>query len=163
MVVIIINLFHIIFWTPEWCLFHKWLSNLNGHQLILFFIQNEVLKKMEIVANSKKNLLWNYNKQMKIDWFIFHLIRRFGFCKHWILSSFYIYLKKIVNKWSCKLNASLEYSQPCLHITNCETSKKLQIKSESLRAVCRYWYLFKDPQIILKCSQGWKSSLSENK
>ena len=47
-----------------------------------------------IVANSRQNLLWNYNKQMKIGWFIFHLIRRFGFCKYWILSSFYIYLKK---------------------------------------------------------------------
>ena len=39
-------------------MFHKWLSNLSGHQLILFFIQNEVLKKMDIiVANSRQNLL----------------------------------------------------------------------------------------------------------
>lgn len=141
-------------------MFHKWLSNLSGHQLILFFTQNEVLKKMDIVANSRQNLLWNYNKQMKIGWFIFHLIRRFGFCTYWILSSFYIYLKKIVNKWSFKLNASLECSQPCVPITNnCGTSKKLQIKSESLRAGCRYWYIFKASQIILKCSPGWKSSL----
>lgn len=33
----------------------------------------------------------------------------------------------------------------------------LPIKLESLRAGSRYGYIFKDPPIILKCNQGWKS------